>query len=262
MMRYLFSAQGEAALRALAPEQTLYAFDFDGTLAPIVTRPDAARAPAAVLRRLERLAARQPVAVISGRARADVAARVPANVAFVIGNHGNEGLDDAPAHEAHARAVVAGWRRQLPALLDADADAVLIEDKGVSVAVHYRLARRRAAVAERLAQLLPRLQPPPRVVGGKMVFNLLAPAARTKFEALATLAQRCGRARVFFIGDDDTDELVFAQAPAPWFTVRVEYQHGSRAAFFLHRQAEVVLVLERLVRRLEPARTTTRSPPR
>jgi len=54
-MRHLFSAEGEAALVATMARRPLLAFDFDGTLAPIVARPDDARVPAAVERHLERL---------------------------------------------------------------------------------------------------------------------------------------------------------------------------------------------------------------
>ena len=57
-MRHLFTPEGEAALAATMARRPLLAFDFDGTLAPIVARPDDARVPAAVEHRLERLAPR------------------------------------------------------------------------------------------------------------------------------------------------------------------------------------------------------------
>ena len=44
---------------------------------------------------------------------------------------------------------------------------------------------------------------------------------------------------MLFVGDDDTDELVFAQAPGHWVTVRVERERGSQARYFVHHQSGV-----------------------
>ena len=87
-MQHLFSPKGEAALAALLRLQPLMAFDFDGTLAPIVAHPTDARIPPAVLTRLRALAQRLPVAIVTGRSVADVRARLGFEPHFVIGNHG------------------------------------------------------------------------------------------------------------------------------------------------------------------------------
>ena len=66
---------------------------------------------------------------------------------------------------------------------------------------------------------------------------------------------------MLFVGDDDTDELVFAQAPGHWVTVRVERERGSQARFFVHHQSGVAQLLERLVRdRVQAAKRAERSP--
>src|ERR687890_603252 len=75
-MEHLFTPRGEAALDAVMRLEPLLAFDFDGTLAPIVDRPDDARVPAEVSRWLAELARRHPIAVITGRSIADVRARL------------------------------------------------------------------------------------------------------------------------------------------------------------------------------------------
>jgi trehalose 6-phosphate phosphatase len=75
-MRHLFSAEGQAALVATMARRPLLAFDFDGTLAPIVARPDDARVPTAVQQRLERLGRALPLAIVSGRRVDDVRARL------------------------------------------------------------------------------------------------------------------------------------------------------------------------------------------
>ena len=75
---------------------TLYAFDFDGTLAPIVADPAQARAADRVTRPLAQLARLVPVAVVSGRAQRDLIERLPCEIAYLVGNHGNEGLPEEP----------------------------------------------------------------------------------------------------------------------------------------------------------------------
>jgi trehalose 6-phosphate phosphatase len=74
-MRHLLSRDGRELLAQLASTHVLLAFDFDGTLAPIVSDREGARMRASTARLFARVAAAYPVAVISGRARADVTAR-------------------------------------------------------------------------------------------------------------------------------------------------------------------------------------------
>jgi len=252
-MKQLLSSYGLAALAELVRHRSLYAFDFDGTLAPIVWRHGDARIGTALRSRLARLAAQVPVAVISGRSLGDLRSRIPEEIVHGIGNHGNEG---AAQPEAEAmRAVCRDWIGQLRQLFadSAAAAGVELEDKGVTVSLHYRQARDREQASAWLARAAAELQPPPRIIGGKLVLNLLPPGARTKFEALWELARSEEAERVLFVGDDDTDEIVFAQAPADWVTVRVELDSSSRARYFLQKQSEVTILIDHLLARLPAA---------
>lgn len=251
---FLFSPEGEAALESVLGARTLYAFDFDGTLAPIESRPERVRTPGGVQRLLRSLTRLVPVAVVSGRHRADLVPRLPETVQHIVGNHGNEGgavLVDVDALVA----VCTRWRARLDDLLaDSRAAAgVFLEDKRLSLSLHYRLARDRDTAATWLQDVIAELQPPPRVIGGKYVFNLLPPQALTKFEALVALAEAERAEHVMFVGDDDTDEIVFDRAPPNWLTVRVDMSRDSRARYFVHQQSGVRMLLDTLVRRLTPA---------
>ena len=250
-MKHLSSAQGQDALRNLCRTRALFAFDFDGTLAPIVPRPHAARAAIGVQRRLAQLARSALVAVISGRSLADLRERIPSEIRYCIGNHGSEGMIEAIDTDA-MRQVCGAWVSQLRGLLGnlASDAGIIVEDKGLTLSVHYRLAADRTLAAQRLAALVQQLVPAPRVIGGKFILNLLPPNARTKFQALVELAECEAVERVLFVGDDETDELVFAQAPAHWTTVRIEPDGTSRARFFLYRQSEVSVLLGRLLKLL------------
>ncbi len=247
MMRHLFSPEGEAALRALARRRPLLAFDFDGTLAPIVPRPDDAHVSAALSRRLARLVEKHPVAVITGRAVADVLPRLGFEPTYVIGSHGAE--DPAAPPAAPIADAMDALRRQLadarPAL---DGAGVMLEDKGHSLALHYRLARDREAAQAAIAAQLARLDPRLRSFGGKCVVNVVAADAPDKADALFALVERSRSASALFAGDDVNDEAVFERAPAHWLTLRIgRDDRASQARFFLDSPAEMASLLERLL---------------
>ena len=90
-MQYLLSRASRAILSRLAQERTLCAFDFDGTLSPIVERPEQAGMGEQTQILLGQLAALYPCVIVSGRARADLLGRLNGvKVERVIGNHGAE----------------------------------------------------------------------------------------------------------------------------------------------------------------------------
>lgn len=237
----LFSAAGQDAVARLACERTLYAFDFDGTLAPIVDRPDAARAHPETERRLRALAARVPTAIVTGRAADDLRSRIDFAPLHVIGNHGAEGLpaslQDATALAA-SRAIVRSWIAAWPALLARHArdPNIVVEPKAYSLSVHYRHSGDHAAAVRAIESAIRALEPAPRVIAGKCVFNLLPEAAPDKGNALRSLVEfeRCSAA--FFVGDDVTDEAAFADAPPSWVTVCVGRSDDSRARYFIDDQ--------------------------
>ncbi len=246
-MKDLFGPEGAAELARLAGTRALYVFDFDGTLAPIGPHPDDVYAPQEVLRALHELARRARVAVVSGRRRADLVARLPEAVRYLIGNHGNEG--GATAVDAAAlRMACRTWRAQLEPCLAALGASVVIEDKALSLSLHYRHARDRERAARRIERCIGRLTPPAQVIGGKLVYNLLPPGAVTKFDALDAIVKAEHAEAVLFVGDDDTDEVVFDEAPPHWLTVRVEHRSDSRARYFVREQSDVARLLDELVR--------------
>ena len=246
-MKNLWSRAGELALSSLAGPHTLFAFDFDGTLAPIVRQPDRARVATGVFSRLARLARLAPVAVIYGRSLSDLRSRIPADVRLSVGNHGSE-RDETDPHLNPMRETCRQWLEQLRPRVDAhDDEGIFVEDKGITLSVHFRMARDRERAERTIADWIRDLIPIPRVIGGKLVFNLLPAQARTKFEALTGLAADESAEAVLFVGDDLTDETVFEQAPADWITVRVERDRNSRARFFIQDQSDVENLLDRLI---------------
>lgn len=240
-MRDVLAPKMRGVLERFAGARTLVAFDFDGTLAPIVGDADRAAMRPSTRRLLERVAGAYPCAVISGRSRADVARRLRGvAVAAIVGNHGLE-----PTARRPSRAV-AGWRRALVGRLGG-LEGVTIETKGLSIAVHYRHAPEPRVARARILEAAGELERV-RLVGGKRVVNVLPAGRADKGLALdrARVRLRC-RAAVY-VGDDETDEDVFARGdPERLLSIRVGRKRGSAAPYYIRRQADIDRLLARLL---------------
>jgi trehalose 6-phosphate phosphatase len=253
----LLGVQGERALARTLRKRSLLGFDFDGTLAPIVPRPDDARVAPEVAGRLERLARLRPLAIITGRSVEDVRPRLGFTPQFIVGNHGAEESGWAPpAGTAPLEALLAVLQQQAATL---QAEGIQVEDKRYSIALHYRQAADPVRARARLARLLADLPETLSIVGGKCVLNVVLAHAPNKFDAMSSLVRRAHCETAIFLGDDVNDEVVFVRAPPAWLTIRVGRDDPqSRAAHFLDSFEDVAPLLDRMLRLLEgePSGTT------
>jgi trehalose 6-phosphate phosphatase len=248
-LRPLLGAQGLAALTALVGSPALFAFDFDGTLAPIRPRPDDVHVSATIALRLEKLARVRPVAIVTGRQIADVRERLGFAPSWIIGNHGaeDEGDPDSAARAFHALDAL---RERLRGRADGLAGAgVLVEDKGQSLALHFRTAPDRAAASALIEDVLAGFTTTLHVFGGKLIYNAVAADAPDKAVAVQRLIARAGVQAAFFAGDDVNDEPVFAAAQPGWVTVRIgcERHASSAARFCIDGPHEMAGVLDRIL---------------
>lgn len=244
MMQDAFSKSGRAAVTRFASGNVLVGLDYDGTLAPIVDDPRRAVLRPRTHALLSRVAARYPCAVVSGRARDDVARflrGVP--VVAVVGNHGVE-HEAPPAREL--RATVLRWRRQLTHACAALPGA-RVEDKRWSLSLHYRACDDKAAARHALLAAARGL-PGARLVRGKDVVSVVHERAPHKGSALRELCQRFSCDRAIYVGDDETDEDVFRMSHrGRLLPVRVGPRRGSRARLLLPRQEAIDGFLELLL---------------
>ncbi|HUS24942.1 MAG TPA: trehalose-phosphatase [Candidatus Binatia bacterium] len=190
--------------------------DFDGTLAEIAPRPDLVRVDTPLVEDLFAVqrALQGCVALVTGRRLAEVDRFLHPLVLLGAGLHGAElrtaqGVSFADARADALAQAVAALRDRFDA-----AEGVLIEDKGLSVAVHYRNAPDWAQHCERaVRELSERLQL--KLLRGKAVVELRG-ANVDKGDALRTLMRLDGfhRRRPVFLGDDATDEDGFAAVDA------------------------------------------------
>jgi len=242
-VKNILSDSQASTLHNFAHQRVLLAFDFDGTLAPIVRNPAVATMRARTSSLLTKVAKVYPCVVISGRSRVDVMKKVAAiPLRAVIGSHGME--PSRNLRNAHWLAAL--WHAQLASTLPHIAGVVL-EDKGVSLAVHYRQARARAAV-RRLVLIAAADLDNARIVEGKMVVNILPAGAPDKSTALLALCKRLRCESAIYVGDDDNDEDVFALArQGRLLGIRIGRSSRSQAAYFLPSQAAIDQLLVRLL---------------
>lgn len=247
-MKPLWTPQGRAALDDLLSGPALLAFDFDGTLAPIVPRPDDARVPTALAHRLRLLAERLPVAVVTGRAVEDVRERLGFTPHRVVGSHGVE-TDDQARNAAWAEGLQP-LREHLAHQGERLREAgVQVEDKRLSMALHYRLAPDRARAAALIEAVLAQAGPERfHRFGGKCVENVVVAGAPDKGDAVVQLMGEFAVQRLLFVGDDVNDEAVFRRAGPRWLTLRIGCEVASSARFCLPAQADLAQVLDALLR--------------
>lgn len=252
-MMALFSEGGQRRLDTIAQPGMLCVFDFDGTLAPIVPRPEQARMTLAVKRRLLELSEFAQVAIITGRSLADITKRIEFEPKYVVGNHGMEGIPGWEKQYASYEALCLDWEKTLLAALGDKGrfdSGIMVENKKYSLSVHYRFARDHEKTARQLMELFHTLSSPARVISGKCVFNLLPSDAAGKGAALEQLMKSSGAPSAIYVGDDVTDEDAFALRISNLMTVRIGWKGSSAAKYFLSQRGEIVLLLDDLLRRL------------
>lgn len=192
-----------------------YFLDVDGTLIDIADTPDAVQVDAALLDLIARLhrASGGAVALVSGRAVADLQRRLGRLRLPLAGQHGLERRD--AAGKLHLQRPSASRRAIKAALAPVLArhPGLLLEDKGLALALHYRRAPHLAAYALRLmARLAAAAGPGLELQRGKRVAEL-KPAGVDKGTAVtAYLAEAPFKGRrPVFVGDDLNDEHAFAE---------------------------------------------------
>lgn len=244
--------------------QVLVALDFDGTLADIVPVPDDAVIPESRLQLLDALnnQPRFAVAIISGRSLEDLKGRVNLPDITYVGDHGLEisgpGYGHIPPEAQEFRTTVAQLGQTLEAALN-PTPGVILEHKGLSMSVHYRLVSsdQRAAVLRSIRRITkPFLDRGAlRIVKGTEVVNLLPPVDWNKGSALQwllnlqdSLPHRVGGILPIYIGDDVTDEDAFKVARETGFAVRVGRPTPSSAApYYVNSTDEVEETLRALL---------------
>jgi trehalose 6-phosphate phosphatase len=258
-MEWLWSRWPDVEEKIERSEHTLLLLDYDGTLAPIAPSPEQATLPSStrlVLGRLSRNP-RVTVALISGRPLTTLRQLVRVRNLSYVGNHGLEmwhrgRRKDVLVPEC-SREALSRIRPTLAGLVK-DVPGARLEDKGLSLAIHYRLAR--ASQVARLKAGIRRAALPfvrsggLSLLNGRKIIEVRPGLNWTKGDAALGLVKRMRGRRLLpiYIGDDRTDEDAF-DALTGGITIRVGAHRGSKARFYVRNIREVVAFLEWLATR-------------
>lgn len=250
------------ALRGAIRGKRLAVFlDYDGTLSPIVDRPEDAHLSPEMRAVLEALVQKTFVAFVSGRMKKEVQDFVKLDQAVYAGSHGfdisgPDGLSFVQEEGQRIEPVIQAAARKLAGLIGR-IEGVLIEDKRFAVAVHYRLVSEvdfpqvEAAVDAMVAEF-----PELRKAGGKKVFELRPRVDWHKGKALLYLLEALKLdgpdVLPLYLGDDETDEDAFACLLGRGVGVLVNDRPLPTSAMFRLRSVdEVRRFLEHLVAEMD-----------
>lgn len=246
-MEAFFSPAGEAALTYLMRQNPLLVFDFDGTLAPIVARPEDAHIPPSVTAVLQELSQCLPIAIVSGRPISSVEERLKFKPWRIVGNHGAEDVAEVQANDNYAQALDDVRNRLMQIQQRLTSLGIDVEDKGQSIALHYRLSRTPDFARAFLEALSIELEQEYKIFGGKKVINITPKNTPDKADAIFRLLEQSEASVAFFAGDDVNDEPAFTRAPTNWMTLRIGLENlDSDAQFFVPKQEDILKVLMRM----------------
>lgn len=221
-----------ALFGSLDPKTIALLLDVDGTLVDIAPAPDEVHVPPSLCKALDRLLARTggALALVSGRPIADLDRLFSPLTLPAIGGHGAETRIGTEREGAEPLPVA--LRQRLTSFKEIDS-GIIVEDKLYSLALHYRKAPQaenelRRLVTEACAAFA---EEPIEVLPGKAMFEVKRPGI-SKGRAVQALMKRAPfkDRQPVFIGDDVTDESVFALLPGLGgigFSVQRQFDHVS-----------------------------------
>lgn len=259
-MKYLFDCWDK--LKEDLASKYMYLFlDYDGTLTPIAESPDKAIISQETKNILETLTkkSRCKLAIISGRALKDIKDMVGIHGIIYVGNHGME--IEGPKIKFRAfisqevKNIIAKIRDELDKKLSG-VKGVFIEDKGLALSIHYRMARKedRELIGTIFREITtPYLTRKKIKIGqGKMVFEIKPPSEWDKGKITLWLLAREGayskdRILPLYIGDDMTDEDAFKVLRNRGLTIFVGKSTGSYAEYYLKDPYDVTKFLKQIL---------------
>lgn len=260
-MKHLLSAWPEVAAQLREARHILLLSDYDGTLTPIMERPELANLSEDSQILLRGLARQRGITLgmISGRALADLKERVGISGLIYAGNHGLEiegpGISFVNPVAEELKPILRVMHYVLSRAL-ATVKGVLVEDKGLSLSVHYRLAEEgRTEDVERIVKEVvggAEAIGHARITSGKKVYEVRPAVAWDKGKAIKLLMKKYGKGGresgllPVYLGDDRTDEDAFKVIDSYGSGITIfigEERQQSTARYFLKSPDEVVAFL-------------------
>jgi trehalose-phosphatase len=261
-MKHLFK-DWEYVQDKIRQAQILFLFlDYDGTLTPIVSRPELALCPPEVKRHLEELRDLPWVylAIISGRSLEDLRQKVGVPGIIYVGNHGLEIENPSGSHKKSLSSTRTREFRKITQNLQnsmKEIPGILFEEKGPILSVHYRNVPQKclALIPQVLEEELQLWKDRWKMASGKMVLEIRPNVDFHKGKAVREILKTFPSLGLLplYLGDDRTDEDAFRALKGQGISVFIgPGKLPSKADFFLRNPGEVQ---EFLFRCLETRRT-------
>jgi len=235
--------------------------DFDGTLVPIVATPDKAALSGEARALLTEISnsTRARIAFITGRTVSDIKNKISLKNAIYSGNHGLEiegpKIKFEPVVSPRFRKVLEKIRNNFKART-ASFNGILIEDKGLSLSFHYRLAEKKQIPQIKTifheVTIIPMVRNEIKIKSGKMVLEVRPPVDWDKGKVVMWLLARqifvskATQVLPIYVGDDLTDEDAFKALYKKGLTIFVGEPKKSYAQYYLKNPNEVVDFLKRI----------------
>jgi len=262
-MQYLFKEWGDFSRSIKEAPHVLFLSDFDGTIAVGAGRPEEPALSADIRQKFQALAEKQKIStgVISGRSLAELKSLVAIKDIYYSGNHGLEieglGLNYVHPQAEASRSMMQKLGAHLEEALK-DIHGVIIQEKGFSISVHYRMARPEDEDA--VTGAVKRVTAPQSVKGElsvypmKKIWEIRPPVDWHKGSAVEFIScrikseLRLSRLMTIYLGDDTTDEDAFKTLGRPdgWSIFIGGNNSASSAVYYLYSVAEVEELLDRL----------------
>jgi trehalose 6-phosphate phosphatase len=248
-VKHLFEDWKNIQDRVRVAENLFLFLDFDGTLTPIVSRPELALCPPEIKRLLEELRDLPKVylAIISGRSLEDLRKKVGISGIFYVGTHG---LESENFQGRHKRFLSSTRIRELKRIAKnlqnslKEIPGILFEEKGPILSVHYRNVPQKsiATISQKVEKELQQRRDRWKIASGKMVLEIQPNVDFHKGKAVREILKIFPSAALLpiYLGDDQTDEDAFRVLKGQGISVFIgRGTFPSAADFFLENPDEV-----------------------
>ncbi|MBF0313749.1 MAG: trehalose-phosphatase [Oligoflexia bacterium] len=246
-MKYLFNHL-QTWFPQMPQKKILFAFDLDGTLAPIVNKPERAKIPNSTRKLLELLSTQKQgnLLILTGRSNSSAKKIIGNLPCHLIGNHG---LEADFIHKNLKQRWIDRCRKIINELNDIlPVDDYFIEDKKYSISIHDKDKTNHKQFKKKILTILaPILTSKDRIILGKNVINIMPTDKIDKGTTLMTVKRLYKSDFVIFAGDDCTDEDVFKINKSNVITVKIGLKRNSCARFYLKEQKEINRFLKTLI---------------
>ncbi len=255
-MKYLWEEFDSIQQSLFSKKAKLFLLDFDGTLAPIASTPDAARLDEEIKQILTTLnqSPRHTLAIVSGRSLKELSSMVRLKNVIYAGNHGLEikGLNLRLPPRARKARRLKGFIKLLAQkfkMAFGDYEGVLVEDKDFTLSLHFRklMPEQGLLFNELVGFFKEKYKKYPVIwVKGKKVWEVRPTLYWTKGDTVLYLLKKFPGVFPIVIGDDRSDEDMFTVIRRRGITIRVGRLRDSQAEYYLKSPRDVKVFLKKL----------------